>query len=459
MKDLVDVGGRAVLPIDVWWELDADAEFVLVRTRGQQHLEVRIEGDPPARPRRAPVEATGGGRRRHSAGGGHARSIRLQVGAGDRRMTRRPNDLLLVDVLEEHAARTPERSAVRCAGVDHSWHDLRRRVAQLAEVLRGAGVGPHDRVAWVAQNCHRYLETLLACASDRRHVRPAELAPERRRAALDAGRRRPPSRAVAGRGDRRHRRRPARAPPVDATWVQLDAEPSDPDGYEGRLGAMVGATLPTEPDVRADEPVLLLYTAAFDGRPAGALLTQAGLLLQAWYGIHFGGATPADVYLNAGPLFHVGTLKATLATFLAGGVNVFVARVDAEELCQVIDRERCTGAFLQPPTIDAMVVVNADGRYDLSSLRAKPGPAAWNAMVSTGAADPLPQRLRPDRGRRRRLVRRRRASVGRVSRLAGTVRARRRAASTTAPWLSPVRRVSSPSAGRSSSPATTGGRT
>jgi phenylacetate-CoA ligase len=45
MKDLVPVDGRSVLPIDVWWELPADAEFVLVRRPGQDSLEVRLEGD------------------------------------------------------------------------------------------------------------------------------------------------------------------------------------------------------------------------------------------------------------------------------------------------------------------------------------------------------------------------------------------------------------------------------
>jgi long-chain acyl-CoA synthetase len=171
-----------------------------------------------------------------------------------------------------------------------------------------------------------------------------------------------------------------------AAEVRADARPSaawlpiDDGEYETSLATAT----PTRARCgrRAGDPVLLLYTAAFDGRPHGALLTHAGLLMQAWYGIHFGGVSTEDVYLNCGPLFHVGTLKTTLATFLAGGTNVFVPRIRPEELCRVIDAERCTGAFLQPPTIDEMVAVNADRRYDLSSLRAKPGPDAWDRMVS-----------------------------------------------------------------------------
>jgi long-chain acyl-CoA synthetase len=142
--------------------------------------------------------------------------------------------------------------------------------------------------------------------------------------------------------------------------------------------------------VDPEAPVLILYTAAFDGRPNGALLPHRALLAQGLIALGVGLAGPGDVYLNSGPLFHVGTFKMTLATFVGGGTNVFTPRVDAGELCRLIAAERCTGAFLQAPTVEQMVAVNADSRYDLSSLRAKPGPAAWNAMVTVDDR-PLPR--------------------------------------------------------------------
>ena len=45
VKDIVPVAGYRVLPIDVWSELAADAEFALVRRPHAETLEVRIEGD------------------------------------------------------------------------------------------------------------------------------------------------------------------------------------------------------------------------------------------------------------------------------------------------------------------------------------------------------------------------------------------------------------------------------
>ena len=88
------------------------------------------------------------------------------------------------------------------------------------------------------------------------------------------------------------------------------------------------------------------------------------------------------VYLNCGPLFHVATFMTTLATFLVGGNNVFTPRVDAEELCRLIAEERCTGGFIMPPTMDQIVELNADGRFDLKTLRGFPGKPEWTAMIT-----------------------------------------------------------------------------
>jgi len=129
-------------------------------------------------------------------------------------------------------------------------------------------------------------------------------------------------------------------------------------------------------------PVLALYTAAFDGVPKAAALTHAGLIAQ---NLVVGGVqeiTCDTVYLNSGPLFHMATLMTTLATAHMGGTNVFTARAAPEELLRLIHEERCTDAFLMPPTMDRMIELNEDGAWDLSSLRSLPYKRAWNAMVT-----------------------------------------------------------------------------
>ena len=126
----------------------------------------------------------------------------------------------------------------------------------------------------------------------------------------------------------------------------------------------------------------MLYTAAFAGRPNGALLSHTAITTQDMVIGMLQEITGAYVYLNSGPLFHIATFMTTLATFHFGGTNVFTRRVDAEELCRIIAVERCTGAFLLPPTIDQIVAVNRDGKYDLKSLRTYPGKPEWTEMIT-----------------------------------------------------------------------------
>jgi acyl-CoA synthetase (AMP-forming)/AMP-acid ligase II len=125
-----------------------------------------------------------------------------------------------------------------------------------------------------------------------------------------------------------------------------------------------------------------MYTAAFTGSPNGALLSHRALVTQGSYMALIQGVGADYVYLNCGPLFHVATFMTTLATFLSGGTNVFTPRADAAELCRLIAEEGCTGAFIMGPTMDQIIELNADGRYDLKTLRGFPGRRQWTAMIT-----------------------------------------------------------------------------
>ena len=292
-----------------------------------------------------------------------------------------PSSYTLGDVLAEHARARPDHTAAVCGPGRWSWEQLDERVDRLARSLATLRTEPGDRLLWLGQNCHRVLELVLAagrlgaacCVVNWRQT-AAELA-----FVIDDLE---PAVVVWQHGeigDRVTEARRQSSAAASATWVRHDTD--GVGSYEAFIDA--GDSQPARPEPMDPEaPVLILYTAAFEGRPNGALLPHRALLAQGSAALLLGLAGPTDVYLNSGPLFHVGTLKTTLATFLAGGANVYTPRVEAEELCRLIATERCTGAFLLTPTIEQMVAVNADGRYDLSTLRANPGPSAWNAMVT-----------------------------------------------------------------------------
>jgi len=286
----------------------------------------------------------------------------------------------LGDTLREHARSRPDALAVVDGEVRLTYPQLDARVNRLASALADTGFGAGDRILWLAQNSGRLLECLLAAAKLGGIACPVNWrqSPDELAFVLDDVE---PSIVVWQEREIGDAVASARARSTGATrWVRHDTDADDPDGYEAFVAR--GRAGDVDVDVPASDPVLMIYTAAFAGRPNGALLSHTACILEAVLMAMLSEVSWDYRYLNCGPMFHVGTLMLTLATFQMGGTNVFTPRVDAEELCRLIEAERCTGAFLQPPTIAQMLEVNADHRFDLSSLRTHAGTPEWNAMIT-----------------------------------------------------------------------------
>ena len=147
----------------------------------------------------------------------------------------------------------------------------------------------------------------------------------------------------------------------------------------------------------------MLYTAAFTGTPNGALLSQAAVLTQSLIMANLQRVDAGYTYLNCGPdVPHrhahddVGHLR------VRRGQRVHAPR----RRRGAVPGHRRPSAAPAPsscrPTIDQILEVNADGRYDLSSLRTFGGKPEWNAMITVDDSPwaTTPGRLRPDRGHR-----------------------------------------------------------
>jgi acyl-CoA synthetase (AMP-forming)/AMP-acid ligase II len=285
----------------------------------------------------------------------------------------------LGDLLREHRRSWPQQLAVVDGPVRLTYPDLDDRVNRCAYALDAAGVVGGDRILWLGQNSFRIVELLFAAAKLGAILCPAnwrQTADELEFVLDDLD----PAIVVWQEAEIGDAVRGARErAPGTARWLQHDAAMAV-DSYEQFVasGSPVDLQLPVDPDA----PVLLLYTAAFDGRPNGALLSHTALIGQ---GLIIGRLSDVDstyVYLNCGPMFHVATLFSTLATLVHAGTNVFTPRVDAEELCRLIEAEHCTGAFLVGPTLRQIRDLNRERRFDISTLRAPGGRDEWNAMIT-----------------------------------------------------------------------------
>jgi acyl-CoA synthetase (AMP-forming)/AMP-acid ligase II len=281
-------------------------------------------------------------------------------------------------LLAEHRRRWPGRTALVDGEVRLSYPDLADRVLRLAGGLAALGTGAGDRVLWLGQNSFRLAETLLACGRLGAMCCPANWrgSPEELAFVLDDLE---PKAVVWQDEEIGERARAARAAARGgAEWIRHDA--SGPGSYE----ALVAGAEPVSEDAPVDPgaPLLLLYTAAFGGRPAAAMLGHTALLTQATLWASLIDADEEYVFLNCGAMYHIANWWWTLATLAVGGTNVFTRRVDADELCRLIETERCTGAHVLGPTHDQIIEAQARRGYDLSSLRATRGRPEWDALTA-----------------------------------------------------------------------------
>ncbi|MFE9322559.1 acyl-CoA synthetase [Nocardia sp. NPDC052278] len=136
------------------------------------------------------------------------------------------------------------------------------------------------------------------------------------------------------------------------------------------------AGLSEEPIQDEAEGYYMLYSSGTTGRPKG--------ILPALSGAPFGAGLPIDhlmasafgfgrdtVYLSPGPIYHAAPLGWSMGVIRNGGTVVMMARFDAEDTLQLIERHRITHGQFVPTMFVRMLKLSEDvrRRYDVSSLR------------------------------------------------------------------------------------------
>jgi acyl-CoA synthetase (AMP-forming)/AMP-acid ligase II len=116
-------------------------------------------------------------------------------------------------------------------------------------------------------------------------------------------------------------------------------------------------------------PLVIIHTAAIQGKSRGALLTHRSLVACSIHTIGALGLNYDGAYLNILPLFHIAGLMAGLTMLLAGGKNVLIAKYNPVEAGKLIDREKVSFIGNFPPILTQLLDAQAAGECSLSTLR------------------------------------------------------------------------------------------
>jgi long-chain acyl-CoA synthetase len=116
------------------------------------------------------------------------------------------------------------------------------------------------------------------------------------------------------------------------------------------------------------DPFVIIHTAAVQGKPRGAVLSQENIILSNLQLIHTFGLNKTKTYLNILPLFHIMGVNFGLAALMAGGKNVIIERFNPQHALNLIQEQKVTllGSF--PPILTTLLDVIETGNFDLSSL-------------------------------------------------------------------------------------------
>ncbi|HEX5188276.1 MAG TPA: long-chain fatty acid--CoA ligase [Streptosporangiaceae bacterium] len=266
------------------------------------------------------------------------------------------------------ARKTPDRIALVHDGSQLTYAALHDRVARLAGALRGLGLRPGDRVAYLGQNHPAFLETMFGTWAaggvfvplNYRLAQPElahQLADSEAAALVYA-----PAFAATVAG--------LCADVAVTHFVALDgAGAGGAHGYEDIVAAASPAW--TDHPVTLDDPCLIMYTSGTTGRAKGAVLTHGNITWNTVNVLVDTDVTSDAVALVAAPLFHTAALNMlSLPVLIKGGTLVIEPAFDPRRALELIARHRVTVLFGVPAMYDAMAALPDWAGADLSSLRA-----------------------------------------------------------------------------------------
>ncbi|MBU2512704.1 AMP-binding protein [bacterium] len=141
------------------------------------------------------------------------------------------------------------------------------------------------------------------------------------------------------------------------------------EGFTDMVDLFLNDIIETEIDISADDGCVIIHTAAVEGHPRGALLSQANLVYNNLLTMLQCGLNKNDCNIGFLPLFHVAGLTNALAVMHVGGKNVIAERFDAEETLTLIEKEKGTIFFNFAPILGMIMDKYEEGNYDISSMK------------------------------------------------------------------------------------------
>ena len=286
-----------------------------------------------------------------------------------------------------HTFADPIRTAVRLAAdkvgvidgeASFTFRELHQRCAKLAGALAGLGLNKGDRVAILAGNGHRYIETYVGAPAAGFVVVPLNTRhaePELRYALEDSE-----ARVLIVDRD------PGALAEVVEHVVMI------PDAYEALLDG--GEAIALGVDLTENDLAGLFYTGGTTGKSKGVMLSHRNLIANTYHYLVSIPQRAEDVMLVMAPMFHAAGSNGILGNIWTTGLQITLDTFDPARALDLIEQHKVTETLGVPTMLAAIAEEQLARPRDTSTLRmiAHGGsPIATEVLRRTHSAFPTAQ--------------------------------------------------------------------
>lgn len=275
------------------------------------------------------------------------------------------SDRSFLTILDEAFSRHADHVCISCKGETHTYAEVDRKSARIANVLLEHGFKPGMKGAVYALNsADGFIATIgiIRLGGVWVPVNPRNPADENVAAMLNLE-----CQAVFYEG--------IFAAPVAEMLGKSTLNPikvclNDLPGELPYLADWIKAASEVTPEIAIKPSDLLSIplTGGTTGVPKGVMLNDANFCALDYFMSTFSCAREHPVWLCAAPMTHAGG-RIALSSMSLGGTFVILDKVDPQEILQTIEREKITDMFLPPTAIYSLLDQPNVQDFDLTSLK------------------------------------------------------------------------------------------
>jgi acyl-CoA synthetase (AMP-forming)/AMP-acid ligase II len=271
------------------------------------------------------------------------------------------------EIIARHGKWHPQKTAVICGGLRLTWEAFEKRTSKVANTLLNAGLAKGDKVALFLHNSIAALELIVGV------VRAGGVAVPLNTLmlgdSLSSAIRNADAKFVIAENatvDQLAARTAELNEIAPDRFLLVDGERNGWVSYEQWLGP--ASTSAPSVELNLDDTISIIYSSGTTGNPKGIEHTHFARLT---YCLGFGlslGFSPRSVTLLTTPLYANGTWMTMMPTLFTGGTLVIMDKFDGGQFLHLVERERCTHAFMVPTQFIVTMAVPEGRRFNTSSL-------------------------------------------------------------------------------------------